>query len=138
MARKARLQDKVALVTGAGQGIGRAIALRLAKEGAKVAVNDLGTHPDIEAIARETNGLLVTGDISDPIVVEGMVKDIEDNLVRAVFQPDIIQFPLFFIRSFLDDLESIQQIHHDGHIVEFVFSTHLVRSLFTICHQTRL
>ena len=36
-----RLEDKVAIVTGAGQGIGKAIALALAKEGAKLAVSDI-------------------------------------------------------------------------------------------------
>lgn len=40
------LQDKVIIVTGAGRGIGRAIALLLAEEGAKVVVNDIGVALD--------------------------------------------------------------------------------------------
>jgi NAD(P)-dependent dehydrogenase (short-subunit alcohol dehydrogenase family) len=36
------MKDKVVLITGAGRGIGRAMAIMMAQEGAKVVVNDLG------------------------------------------------------------------------------------------------
>lgn len=47
-----RLQDKVAIVTGAGQGIGEATALRLAEEGAKVVVSDVNETTG-DAVARQ-------------------------------------------------------------------------------------
>ena len=50
------LKDKVAIVTGAGQGIGRAIALRLAQEGADIVIADVNaqTAPDVAGEVRST------------------------------------------------------------------------------------
>ncbi|MBO4121795.1 SDR family oxidoreductase [Cupriavidus gilardii] len=45
-----KLQDKVALVSGSGRGIGREIALKLAAEGARVVVNDLDEAPALEVV----------------------------------------------------------------------------------------
>lgn len=45
-----KLQDKVALVSGSGRGIGREIALKLAGEGARVVVNDLDEAPAMEVV----------------------------------------------------------------------------------------
>ena len=55
-----RLDDKVAVVTGAGRGIGREIALAMASEGARIVVNDLGGSTDGTG----------TGKIADDVVAE--------------------------------------------------------------------
>ncbi|MGE5249320.1 MAG: enoyl-[acyl-carrier-protein] reductase FabL [Bacteroidota bacterium] len=63
-------QDKVALVTGSGRGIGRAIALHLARRGAHVVVNFFRNRQPAEETAREITGLgrralLVKADVGD-------------------------------------------------------------------------
>jgi 3-oxoacyl-[acyl-carrier protein] reductase len=59
-----RLRDKVAIITGAGQGLGRAYAQRFAREGAKVVVAELNADKG-QAVAREVNGQFVRTDVSD-------------------------------------------------------------------------
>ena len=63
-----KLENKVALVSGSGRGIGRAIALKLAREGAKVVVNDLDPDPGnavaAEIIAAGGDSVAVNGDIT--------------------------------------------------------------------------
>ena len=73
------LKDKVAVVTGGGQGIGRALTLRLAEEGCKVAIFDL--KPDA---AKETEALAGPGavtsyevDVGDYEAVEKAVEKVE-------------------------------------------------------------
>jgi 3-oxoacyl-[acyl-carrier protein] reductase len=75
----AELQDKVAIVTGAGQGIGKAIALTLAKNGAKVVVADISEKTFEVARAIEEIGsqaFAVKCDVSNKGDVENMVKEV--------------------------------------------------------------
>ena len=51
-----RLTGKVSIITGAGQGIGQATALKFAKEGAKVAVCDINMDAVDETVARDRGG----------------------------------------------------------------------------------
>lgn len=66
----------VAIVTGAGSGIGRAIAAHLAADGYKVLVNDFRTEA-AEAVAAEIGGLACGGDVSNAADVAAMVAKAE-------------------------------------------------------------
>jgi glucose 1-dehydrogenase len=78
------MQGKIALVTGAGQGIGRAIAVRLAQEGAKLIINDLHDDSRAEQTLADvrsagSDGCVVAGDVSVPevgrqLVAQGIEK----------------------------------------------------------------
>ena len=78
------LDGKVALVTGASRGIGRAVALRFAEEGAKVAVNYLSAEKEADQVVRairERGGeaLAVRADVSSGAQVRAMVAHIVDE-----------------------------------------------------------
>jgi len=76
-----RLKDKIAIVTGAGQGIGRGIAEKLAAEGATVVVTDLN-----ETTAKETadavKGVGIQADVTSRESVEAMVAQVHQQFGR--------------------------------------------------------
>jgi NAD(P)-dependent dehydrogenase (short-subunit alcohol dehydrogenase family) len=125
------LTGKVAVVTGAGRGLGRAYALALAERGARVVVNDLGTDPDghgrdaspaeqVAAAIRAAGGQAIAdvADVSDPAagaaIVEramaeyGRIDVLVNNAGICGNQP--------FADTTLADFEQYWRIHVGGHI----------------------
>lgn len=80
------LHGRVALVTGAAQGMGAAHARRLAGAGATVAVNDIRDSPALTGLAEEIGGLSAAGDVSDPAECLRLVADV----VQATGRLDIL------------------------------------------------
>lgn len=81
-----QLEGRVALVTGAGSGIGRASALMLAREGAKVGVLSR-SEEELQTLRAEIEGaggeaLVLTGDVSEPEQVRGAVERVAETWGR--------------------------------------------------------
>lgn len=114
-----RLEGRVAIVTGAGRGIGRGEALALASEGAKVVVNDLGgavdgsgasTSPAEEAVANYDSVATMQGG-------ESIVKTATDSFGRIdilVNNAGILRDRMVFNMSEAE-WDSVLKVHLYGH-----------------------
>ena len=108
-----KLEEKTALVTGAGRGLGREIALALAREGAKVVLFSR-TLDELESVAAEISAaggdsLVIQGDIGRPGDVAGMIQKTVDRFktLDILVNNAAITGPPEFIRD--NDLEAWQR-----------------------------
>ena len=123
-----RFDDKVAVVTGAGGGIGKEHAIELAKRGAKVVVNDLGGSVDgsgasdaanevVELIKSEGGEAIANGaSVTDLAAVKAMVAQTMDEWGRIdilVNNAGILRDKSFHKVS-LDDFNLVMDVHFQG------------------------
>jgi 3-oxoacyl-[acyl-carrier protein] reductase len=76
-----RLQNRVALITGAARGIGAAIARRFHDEGAQVVINDL-SQVEADKVAAELGGFGIAADVSDSAAVARMFERLRERVDR--------------------------------------------------------
>jgi glucose 1-dehydrogenase len=137
-----RLQDKVAIVTGAATGIGQAIAVRFAREGAAVVVDYIG-KPDVASKTQEQiaafggKSVAVAADISRPDQVQNLI----DGAVKAFGKLDIavnnagVEKKLAFVDYPLEELQKILDINLIG---PFLVSQAAARQMIRQGHGGRL
>jgi NAD(P)-dependent dehydrogenase (short-subunit alcohol dehydrogenase family) len=122
-----RLQGRSALITGADSGIGRAVALAFAREGADVLVSYLDEHPDADETVRAveaagTRGVAVAGDIGDERHCGALVE----RALEAFDRLDVLVNNAAFQRT----NESIVETPSEE--IELAFRTNIL-SMFWLC-----
>ncbi|MFO2463419.1 SDR family oxidoreductase [Pseudomonas sp. 15FMM2] len=122
-----RLADKIALITGADSGIGRAVAIAFAREGADVAIAYLDEHEDAQETARwvEEAGrqcLLLPGDIAQKAKCQAIV----DKTVEQFGRIDVLVNNAAFQMSH----ETLEQISDEEWVRTFDIN---ITAMFRIC-----
>jgi 3-oxoacyl-[acyl-carrier protein] reductase len=113
-----KLEDRVALVTGGGSGLGRAIALRFAEEGARVVVNDLrleAAEATVKQMAGPARGRAIQADVSDSAAVKAMF----DTIGRELGGLDVLVNNAGIASGPGDDRAAVQQ-RAEARIMEMV------------------
>ncbi|WP_299657940.1 SDR family NAD(P)-dependent oxidoreductase [uncultured Tateyamaria sp.] len=110
-----RFDDQVALVTGAGAGLGRSHALGLADRGARVVINDMGDPTDVAAEIEAAGGqaMAVSANVSDANAVASMVAQIMDRWGRidVLINNAGILRDKTFAKMDMDDFAKVIDVH---------------------------
>lgn len=115
-----RLKDRVAVVTGAGQGIGRAVARKMALEGAWVALVEWNPETGSQVLAELQEGsskvLLIPCDVGDRIGVEAMAQEVLENWGRLEILVNNAGFdrPATLLKVTEEDFEAVLGVHLKG------------------------
>jgi NAD(P)-dependent dehydrogenase (short-subunit alcohol dehydrogenase family) len=114
-----QLNDKTVLVTGAGHGLGRAIGLAFAREGARVAFHYNSSAEGAEKAAAEVSAgggkaLAVRADLRDDAAVQTAVSQAEDTLGRRLGRPEDVVPMVLLLASPLSSWTTGQIISVNG------------------------
>jgi NAD(P)-dependent dehydrogenase (short-subunit alcohol dehydrogenase family) len=122
-----KLTDKVAVITGGDSGIGRAVAIAYAREGADVVISYLSEHEDAKDTARyvdeaDRRAVLVSGDVSQA----AHCREIVDTTVREFGRIDVLVNNAAYQMSH-DDLEEISDEEWD-----YTFATNISAMFYLV------
>ena len=127
-----KLKGKVALITGGDSGIGRAVAVAMAREGARIAIVYLEEHKDANAtrdlVAREgSEAIILSGDVGDEDFCEAVVEATVEQFGRL----DIL------VNNAAEQHETDDMRNIDAAQVERTFRTNIFSMFFMVKHALR-
>jgi NAD(P)-dependent dehydrogenase (short-subunit alcohol dehydrogenase family) len=127
-----KLKGKVALITGGDSGIGRAVAVAMAREGARIAIVYLEEHKDANAtrdlVAREgSEAIILSGDVGDEDFCEAVVEATVEQFGRL----DIL------VNNAAEQHETDDVRNIDAAQLERTFRTNIFSMFFMVKHALR-